>query len=124
MRWKQLLDDAFQKGERVKEDILVELVHSKLFSELVKNERFVQAVTSVIRTKDEIAKVLHKQINQVLSFIDMPTRDDVEAMNRRLTQLAHEIDRVGQRTRIHPLSHSLTRHTAPKSRLKKKSKKK
>ena len=100
MKLKALLDEALQKGEKVKEDLLVEIVNSKLFNELLKNEKFIHAVTAVVQTKEEVSKILHQRIKQVFHLMDIPTRKEVEDMMSKLVRIEHQIDRAGQQARI------------------------
>lgn len=99
MKWKQILDEAFQKGEKMKEELLVELINSKLFSELVRNEKFVGAVTAVVNAKAGLEKRIQTQIKHVFSFIDIPSRKEVDSMVSKVSRLEHQLDRLGQQLR-------------------------
>lgn len=114
MRWKNLLDEAFQKGEQVKEELLVELVHSKMVNELLKSDKFARAVTTLMQTKEEVTKLIQKQVKHILQFIDIPSRSDLEAMDHKLSRLSHELDRVNQRARVSAGKHAVQKKSTKK----------
>lgn len=114
MKWKQLLDEAFQKGEQVKEDLLVELVHSKMVNELLRSDKFARAVTTLMQTKEEVAKLIQKQVKHILQFIDIPDRGDIDALEHKLSRLSHELDRVNQRARVYAGKRALQKKSTKK----------
>lgn len=56
MKIKTILDEAMNKGEKIKSEMIHELLKSKTVHDLVTNKNFIHAVTRIIETKDEVKK--------------------------------------------------------------------
>ncbi len=108
MGFKTLLDEAFHKGERVKEELLVEIVNSRLFHELTRTEAFAQAIETILKTKESISHLLHGRMKVLFDVLDLPSREEVEAMNAKVIRLSNQIERLGQRARIDSGKKALT----------------
>lgn len=112
MNVRKLLDEAFQKGEKMKEELMVDLVHSRLFTELVKNDRFINAITTVVNAKEEFGKILSTRVKHLLAFMDIPTKQDLDAMTYKVTRLEHQLDRALHEARLSASKKSLHHSTS------------
>lgn len=95
MKIKSIIDDALDRGEKIKEDVLNELFKSRTIQDLVSNTHFVKAISRVIETKEEISRSLNKQIKSIFQAMDVPTKADLKKIGRELTKLEKLIDKVG-----------------------------
>ncbi len=98
MDLKNFLDEAFNKGKNIKEEIVNEIFSSKMLSEVVNNDLFVKAVSKAIETKEEVTRVLRHNIQTVFKVMDVPSRSDLENLNRKIDHLEKSIDKVGKRS--------------------------
>lgn len=97
MNLKDLLDQALTKGEILKEEIASEILSSRFFSDLVKNELFAKAISTVLKTKEEVARVLRDNVKHVLDIMDVPSQSDLADLKRKLEHLEKTVDKVGKK---------------------------
>ena len=89
---KEIIDDALTRGEKLKKDIVGQILKSATLNELVHNRRFAETVAKVIHTRDEIARTLQKNIHDALKAMKIPSRDQLNVYERRVQQLEKRID--------------------------------
>ena len=97
MNFKNLLDEAFERGEKIKADVMSEIFKSRTIKEIVTHKQFVKALGTVIETKDEVKKALNKQFKHLFDMMDVPTQDQLKKIGKQLTSLESVIDRIGSR---------------------------
>ncbi len=97
MNFKDFLNEALSKGENIKEELLSDLLSSKILHEVLSNDLFVKAVSSAIKTKEEVAKVIKDNVKTVLKIMDIPSRNDLVAIKHKLEHLEKVIDRIGKK---------------------------
>lgn len=98
MNLKAILDEAKSRGEKLKNEVIAELLKSKTLSEIVSNKHFITALTRVIQTKDEVKKTLNTQIKAILDVMDVPSKEDIMGIAGKLGSLEKIIDKVGRKT--------------------------
>ncbi|MBU0504575.1 MAG: hypothetical protein ABII18_06790 [bacterium] len=84
MNFKLLLDEAINRGEKIKTEVLAEVLKSKAIKEIVSNKNFISAVTRIIETKDEVKKVIDKQVKTIFDVMDVPTQKDMLNITKQL----------------------------------------
>ena len=84
---KEVIEDAIQRGERLKIDIL---------NDLVSNKRFAETVARVIETKEAIGQILRKNVHEVLKVMSIPSQEQIVTYERRVQKLEHQIDQLGR----------------------------
>lgn len=97
MTLKEFLEEAYAKGETLKEEITSEILNSKVFGELIRSDLFSKAVSTVVKTRDEVARVIRLNVKAVLAIMDVPTRHDLTDLKRKLDHLEKMVDRVGKK---------------------------
>lgn len=95
MNLKTLLDEVIERGEKIKDEVLAEIVKSKKIKEIVSNQHFLHALTRVISTKDEVKRVLNKQVKTVFDLMDVPTQMELKNIASKLRKLEAFIDKLG-----------------------------
>lgn len=91
MNWKQLLERALVKGENLKDEVADEILKSKVFKDFTKSDIFGKAVTSAIKTKEDVTKAVRDNIKNVLKMMDIPTRNDVTRIEKKISSLEDKV---------------------------------
>lgn len=97
MNLRSFLDDARLKGEGIKDQILSELMQSEVLKDLLKSDLFAKAITTVLRTKDEVALVLRNNVKHALRIMDVPTQHELNSLERKVDQMEKSIDRAAKK---------------------------
>lgn len=93
---KEIVDDAIARGEKLRKDIVGQVLSSVAFGDLINNKKFTDTVAKVIQTKDGISKMLHRKIVDTLEVMSIPSREQIELYERRVRKLEGQIDRLGR----------------------------
>ncbi|MFO1519936.1 MAG: hypothetical protein U1F57_09790 [bacterium] len=108
MSLQVFLEKAFERGEKMKGKVLEDLMNSRLVNQLLKNEKFLNTVVAVLNAKSGIERKVHRKLNFLLKFLEVPTREEIRDMEKKIKQLEHEIETIHRRE----LSQSLKRKAA------------
>ena len=111
---KEVIDDALARGERLKRDIVGQILKSATLNELVTNRRFTETVARVIQTKDEIGRSIKRNVQDVLRAMRIPSRHQIDAYERRVDQLEKKIDDFGRNLFRKGLHHNNSRSSRRK----------
>lgn len=98
MDFRNFVNQALVKGENLKDEITEEILKSPVFKEFARSDLFERAVSTVVKTKDDVARSIRQNVKTVLKLMDIPSRNDVNSLERKLAHIAKELDRVGRRT--------------------------
>ena len=105
---REVIDDALARGERLKKDIIAEIVSSATLRDLVNNKAFIDTITKVIHTKHEVSQTLRNNIEEILRIMKIPSRDQIQRYEQKVQQLEKRLDQL---TRQMVLKRSRTKHT-------------
>jgi len=94
MNFTQLLEELKSRGEKIKQEVLEEVVKSKTLNRIIANENFIRAVSTVITTKREVKKVLNKQIKSLIKTMEVVTHSDLSQLVKQLKNLEAGIESV------------------------------
>lgn len=97
MTIRNLFDEAYVKGRHLKEEILSDMLNSRMLSEMVNNEFFAKALARVIQTKEEVTRAVRRNVQTVFHLMDVPQRHELSQLQRKLEHLEKAVDRVGKR---------------------------
>lgn len=97
MTLKKIIDEAYVKGCNIKEDLISEVFGNKKIKEFLNSDIFVAAISKVIQTRDEVSKVIRKNVHGVFEMMDVPTRREMDTLQRKLDHLEKSVDRVGKK---------------------------
>jgi hypothetical protein len=95
MNIKDLLDEVKVRGEKLKDEILDDIVNSKALLQVVSNKNFVTAVSRVIETKDEVKKVIQKQMKNFFQALDVPSKVEFSKIGQKLAAMESSIEKLG-----------------------------
>lgn len=112
MDLRKFFQDAMEKGEQIKSRFLEDVLQSRFVNQLLKNENFLNTVIAVLNAKTGVERSLQGKINHVLKIFEVPTRDEVKAMERKIHKLEGEIETLqrvvlSQKLRQKPASKTL-----------------
>lgn len=94
MKLKAIWDETLIRGEKLKDEVVTEILKSKTVKELVSNKYFINAVTRVIETKEEVKRALGKQIQTLFHKVEVPTQIELKSLAVKLKQLEKIIDKL------------------------------
>ena len=102
---REVIDDALARGERLKKDIVAQILKSATINELVNNKRFADTIARVIQTKDEVGRILRQNVQEALRVMSIPSKQQISAYERRVDQLERRIDSLGRQLMKKGLNH-------------------
>jgi uncharacterized protein Yka (UPF0111/DUF47 family) len=97
---KEVIEDAIARGEKLKKDIVGQILKSATINDLLNNRRFTETVAKVIQTKDEIARSIHRNVNvafkEALKTMSIPSKTQITSYEKRIDVLERKIDSMGR----------------------------
>ncbi|MBI2066846.1 MAG: hypothetical protein HYT77_02375 [Deltaproteobacteria bacterium] len=93
---KEVLEDALKKGERLKKEVVGQVLNSAVLNELLSSERFARAVTKIVETKEEVVKTVRRNVQDLLKLMSVPSHEQMTAYEKRVRTLEHQIDTLGR----------------------------
>lgn len=97
MNLKSFLEEALNKGESIKDELAKEVLNSKVLKDFLSSDIFAKAVSTAIKTKDELTRVVRSNVKTAMQVMDIPSRQDLSSLERKIDQLEKVVDRVGKR---------------------------
>lgn len=94
---REVIDDALARGERLKKDIVEQILKSATLNELINNKRFTESIAKIIQTKDEIGRILRQNVQDALKVMSIPSKQQISTYEKRVEQLERKIDTLGRR---------------------------
>lgn len=94
---REVIDDALARGERLKRDIVAQILKSATLNELINNKRFTESIARIIQTKDEISRILRQNVSEALKAMSIPSKQQITSYEKRVEQLERKIDSLGRR---------------------------
>ncbi len=94
MWFQDVMTEALERGEKIKNQLVKGVLHSKTFEEIISNERVLKSVSKAFTTKHQIEKTLRSNLKKALKFIDIPSREDIRSMQTKINQLENEMDGI------------------------------
>lgn len=109
------MEEAFQRGEKIKEQIIQDVMNSQAMGDLLSNEYFLKSLGALMNTKYELKKALRTNLKSVLKIFDLPSRDEINTMERKLSRLETEIDGIHRKVMTSRLAKVKPAHAAKKA---------
>ncbi len=103
---KEVIEDALARGERLKKDIIGQILKSATLNELINNKRFAETIARVIQTKDVIGRSIHRNVIDALRAMSIPSKQQIQSYQRRVEMLEKKLDHIGRRVLRKKLSNS------------------
>lgn len=93
---REVLEDTLRRGEKLKRDIVGQVLSSAALSDLIHSKHFAETIAKVIQTKGEISALLRRNVHEVLKMMSIPSREQIATYERRVQKLEHQIDQLGR----------------------------
>ena len=103
---KEVIEDALERGERLKSDIVRQILSSSTLNELLNNHRFADTIAKVIQSKEIISRVIRRNAVDALKLMHIPSKTDIRAYELRVQKLERQIDSLGRAVMSKQLKHS------------------
>ena len=109
------MEEAFHRGEKIKDQLIADVMNSQAVNELLQNDIFLKSLTRMINTKYELQKAFRSNVKNVLKLLNLPSRDEISVMERKLNRLESEIDGIQRKVMTTRLQSQKNKtHTAAK----------
>jgi hypothetical protein len=102
------LEEALQRGEHIKSKVLEDVFQNRLINRLLKNEKFLNTVVSLLNAKADFEKRIHRKVNALFKLFEIPTREEIRGMESKIHRLENEIETIHRKM----LTRSLRRKAA------------
>jgi polyhydroxyalkanoate synthesis regulator phasin len=107
---KEVIEDALARGEKLKKDIVGQILKSSTLNELIGNRKFAETIAKVIQTKDEISRTIHRNVQDALKAMSIPSRQQITSYEKRIESLEKKLEHLNRRpSKKHPNGHSARR---------------
>lgn len=110
---REVIEDALARGEKLKKDIVGQILKSATLNELINNRKFTDTIAKVIQTKDEISRTITRNVQDALKAMSIPSKQQITAYEKRVEMLERKIETIGRRAMKKKLNGS---HSRRKSR--------
>ena len=107
---REVIEDAIARGERLKKDIVGQILKSSTLNDLIHNRKFTETIARVIQTKDEIARTIHRNVQDALRTMSIPSKNQISSYEKRIETLERKIDSMGRSLMRKKLNGSHGRH--------------
>ena len=94
MNIRHAMEEALHRGEKFKDQLFTEVLSSDTVNGLLQNDLFLKSLTKVLNTKYEVERAVRTNIRHVLKALNVPSRDEINTMERKIHRLEHEIDGI------------------------------
>lgn len=93
---REVFEDALQRGERLKEDIIGQILKSATLRDLLSNKRFLETAIHAIQKQREFTASLRRNIQEILKLMSIPNRGQIDSYQKRIEKLEGQIDHLGR----------------------------
>ena len=93
---REVIEDALARGERLKTDIVGQILKSATLNELLNNKRFAETIARVIQTKEGVTRTINRNVQQALKAMRIPSKQQISAYEKRIESLERRIDTLGR----------------------------
>lgn len=93
---KEVIEDALARGEKLKKDIVGQILKSATLNELINNRKFAETIAKVIQTKDEISRSIHRNVQDALKAMRIPSKQQITSYEKRIETLERKLEGLGR----------------------------
>ncbi len=93
---REVIEDALARGERLKKDIVGQILKSATLNELLNNRKFAETIAKVIQTKHEISRTIVRNVQEALKAMSIPSKQQIVAYEKRVDMLEKKLESIGR----------------------------
>lgn len=97
MALQDLLSEALTRGEKIKDQLIKQIVHSQLLDKLLGNEKVLNSLLSVLNSRSKFEKFFEQQLHVLCKLFEVPSREELKGMEKQLSRLENEIEHMHRR---------------------------
>jgi hypothetical protein len=116
MNIRTAMEEAFQRGEKIKDQLLHDFMNSQAVGDLLQNELVLKSLSKVLNTKYELKKAVRSNLKHVLKLFNVPSRDEIHSMERKITRLESEIDGIHRKVMTSRLARAKSNSKKPRGK--------
>ncbi len=121
MALQDLLTEALSRGEKIKDQMIKQILHSEILDKLLGNEKVLNSLLSVLNSRSKLEKFFEQQLNVLCKLFEVPSREELKGMEKQLHRLENEIEHIHRRILTHRLKNSTRAASARKTTTRKSS---
>ena len=106
MSLRSAMEEAFHRGEKIKDQFFNDMMNSPTVNHFLQNELFLKSLTKLLNTKYELKRAFKTNFRTMLQVFNVPTRDEINSMERKIHRLENEIDGIHRKILTARLSHT------------------
>lgn len=119
MNLKSFLEQARDKGEKIKNQVLDQVVHSSTLKDLLKNDQFINTVATVLEAKGQVEEFVNNQVENFYQAFEIPSKKEVESLHKKIHQLENEVETLHRKVVTQKLRQKVKPSTPVKPKPKK-----
>lgn len=93
MAMKSIIDEALSRGKKIKEELVSEVLNAQVLNQMFQSDVFVRAVTTVIKTKEDVSRAIRSNVQHMFDVMDIPTRSDLKKIESKLSALEKNLEK-------------------------------
>lgn len=106
MSLRSAMEEAFHRGEKIKDQFFNDMMNSPTVNHFLQNDLFLKSLTKLLNTKYELKRAFKTNFRTMLQVFNVPTRDEINSMERKIHRLENEIDGIHRKILTARLSHT------------------
>jgi hypothetical protein len=120
MSLRSAMEEAFHRGEKIKDQFFSDMMNSPTVNHFLQNDLFLKSFTKLLNTKYELKRAFKTNFRTMLQVFNVPTRDEINSMERKIHRLENEIDGIHRKILTARLSSAHKKSSTAKEKSAKK----
>ncbi|MDO8461841.1 MAG: hypothetical protein Q7S98_03160 [Deltaproteobacteria bacterium] len=96
---REVLEDAIERGEKIKKDIVRELLSSTALADLLHSKRFLETVTRILNSKKEVSRLIRRHVRDVLKVMSIASKGELQSCEKRMHELERRVDQLSRHSK-------------------------
>lgn len=98
---REVLEDATRRAEKLKRDIVRELLSSTALADLLHSKRFLETISRILNSKKEVSRLIRRQVRDVLKMMSIASKGELQSCEKRMHELERRVDQLSRRSKTH-----------------------
>lgn len=110
MSLRTAMEEVLQRGGKFKDQVLNDVINSHAVIQITNNGLFLKPLTKVLTATHEIQQVMKKNFKAGLHAFNVPTRDEIRSMVRKLNRLETEMSSIHRKVLASRMDQMIKKH--------------